>query len=100
MVSTLQPRITYKQGVNPLFANMFTFRKTVDVVDFISSGTALDATTQYTSTGSKTRIMKNSVAPRGFDIIDTWIDFCMHIDRGEYREVIGMYYRLKRFLNI
>lgn len=99
MATSQRQMIKYRQGINPLFANMYSFRQNINVTDFIVSSTALDISTQYTHTGKGVRTQA-STAPRGFDTIDTWIDYCMLIDTGQYREAIGLYYRLKRFLNI
>ncbi|KKL60320.1 hypothetical protein LCGC14_2206460, partial [marine sediment metagenome] len=71
--------ILYRQGINPLFSNMYTFRQTVKVEDFVVTSIVLDTETQYTYSGKGTRTPASTV-PRGFDTIDTWIDFCMFID--------------------
>lgn len=90
--------IPYRQGVIPLFANIYRFRQEVTVTDFIT-GTILDTKTQYTYTGKGVRGTSSATVPRGFGLIDDWIDFCVLIDSGRYKESIGLYYRLKRFLN-
>lgn len=99
MATTQRPTIKYRHGINPLYANMYSFRQETKVTDFVVSGTALDSSTQYTAKGSGYST-RSSQAPRGFDTIDTWIDFCLYMDAGEYNKAIGLYYRLKRFLNI
>lgn len=99
MVNTHHSTIKYKQGIIPLFSNIYSFRQEVEVSEFSLTGRDLDATIQYTNVG-KAGISKASSIPRGvMGLIDDWIDFCSLVDSGKYRESIGLYYRLKRFLN-
>lgn len=97
--STKQSSINFRQAQNTLFSMMLHFRQNITAVNFVLSNISLDVPTEFISSGTPKR-KQASTAPRGFGIIDSWIDFCDAIDSGNYREVIGLYYRLKRFINI
>lgn len=99
MADTQQVNMSYQQGMNTLFSTMFTFRHSVVVGDFTQTSISFDTKIQYTQAtkGSKTT---SSTAPRGFDTIDDWIDFCAYIDAGTFRKAIGLYFRLRRYLGI